>query len=773
MARIRRFVQALPMILTETLQRCLAVVLAISALLTGYSAMAADHPPAVDRDPDLHASLEAAYAARGPDYVPRTSLMDGGKARYVNRLIREASPYLLQHAHNPVDWRPWSDEVLAEAQARDMPIFLSVGYATCHWCHVMEEESFDNEEVAALLNANFIAIKIDREQHPELDHLYITATQIQQGHAGWPNSLFLMPDGRPFHTATYMPRDHFMQVLAGIGSAWKRAASRPEFETVAGNLSEAVRKFTQMKSVQSAALGEEVFALAASQLLGMHNALEGGFSQSQQFPQEGYLLFLLDHWQRTGDGASLTMALETLDAIAAGGIHDHVGGGFHRYATDPNWRTPHFEKMLYNQALLTRAFVEAWEISAAPEYRRAAERTIAYVARDMTDSEGAFFAAEDADSRNADGHLEEGAFYVWSPDQLDPLGLSDTVGLLGLDAAPTLEEGAVIHLQPGEQVDWAALDGVLSKLRIERDLRPRPLRDDKVIAGWNGLMIRALAEAAVALGEPRYSVLAARAADTIWERLWLGNRLARLWADGQPLEDGALQDHAWMGLGFTAQFDATGEQKWLDRAVLLAEAIEARFADGTGRLKMAMADGPLGPIYDSSDGATPSGESSALEFLARLARRTPSATLEGNALALRNALSGPLAGQPLLRTDALVASRILDTGETGHRRALAKGTVFAHLGRDALVLRIAPGWHVNAHEPGQDWLIGADLEGAKAEWPPGEPFEAGFSNGEIAVYNRSLTVPIREISNETLDLTLQVCSDEICLEPETATFRLP
>lgn len=761
------------MILRETLLRHLPAWLAICTLVTGYSTMAAEHPPAVQRDPQLHATLEAAYAARGPDHVPRTHLMDAGKARYVNRLIQEASPYLLQHAHNPVDWRPWSEDVLAEAQARDMPIFLSVGYATCHWCHVMEEESFDNEEVAHLLNTHFIAIKIDREQHPELDHLYITATQLQQGHAGWPNSLFLMPDGRPFHTATYMPKDQFMQVVAAIGETWNRAASRPEIETVASNLSNAVQRFTQMKSNQFAALGEEVFALAASRLLGMHNAMEGGFSHSQQFPQEGYLLFLLDHWRRTGDAASLTVVLETLDAIAAGGIHDHVGGGFHRYATDPNWRTPHFEKMLYNQALLTRAFIEAWEISGAPEYRRAAERTISYVARDMTDPDGAFYAAEDADSRDASGELEEGAFYVWSPDQLAALGLGITISLLGLDEAPTLEGGAVIHLQPRQPTDWSALDEVLDKLKAERDTRARPLRDDKVIAGWNGLMIRAFAEAAVAFDNPGYADLAARAGDAVWNRLWLGDRMARLWAGGKPLEDGALQDHAWMGLGFTALHDATGDKKWIDRAALLAETIQARFADGSGRLKMAMADGPLGPIYDSSDGATPSGESSALEFLARLLRRTPSPTMEGNALALRNALSGPLAEQPLLRTDALAASRILDTGESGRRRALAKGTVFAHLGQDALMLKIAPGWHLNAHEPGQDWLIGANIEGAVASWPAGKPFRAGFSAEEITVYEGTLTVPVRDISGETLDLTLQVCSDQICLEPETVTFRLP
>ena len=735
--------------------------------------MSAQLPPAVERDADLHARLEAAYVARGATYVPRTHLMDGDRARYVNRLIEEASPYLLQHAHNPVDWRPWSDETLAEAKARDMPIFLSVGYATCHWCHVMEEESFDNEAVARILNTHFIAIKIDREQHPELDHLYISATQIQQGHAGWPNSLFLMPDGRPFHTATYMPKAQFTQVIAAIGESWLKLERRPEIEEIASNLSNAVRRLTQMKSDQSAALGEDVFALAAARLLEMHNALEGGFSQSQQFPQEGYLLFLLDHWRRTGEDASLTVVLETLDAIAAGGIHDHVGGGFHRYATDPNWRTPHFEKMLYNQGQLARAFVEAWEITGETAYRRAAERTFDYVARDMTDADGAFYAAEDADSRNASGELEEGAFYVFSPDQLSALGLGDSNSLLGMEEPATLEAGHVIHLEPRAELQFEPLDETLTQLRTARDARARPLRDTKIIAGWNGLMVRALADGAVAFSQPRYLALAERAGNSLWDRLWQDGQLARLWADGEAREDGALEDYAWLGLAFASLFDATGKAVWLDRANLLAQAIETRFADGSGRLKMASADGPLGPIYDSSDDATPSGESSALELLARLARRQPSVEVETRALALRGALSGPLAEQPLLRPDALTASRILDAGESGKRRALAKGTVFVHLHPDHVELRIAEGWHVNAHKPGQDWLVGAEINGAKAIWPDGKPLNTGFSDSDIAVYDGNLSVPVTRSSGQTFEMTLQVCSHEICLEPETVTFRLP
>ena len=522
--------------------------------------MATDPPPAVSigvsRDPALTERLEAAYDAKGPDYVPRTHLLDaGGRAQYLNRLILEASPYLIQHAHNPVDWRPWGPEALAEAAARDLPIFLSVGYATCHWCHVMEEESFDNEAVAAILNADFIAIKVDREQHPALDQIYLTATQLQQGHAGWPNSLFLLPDGRPFHTGTYYPRPRFIQVLEAVARAW-RSDQRAGIERGAEQLSAAIRLFAPSEISTAPPPGAAQFAAAVSQLAGMQNTLEGGFSSSQQFPQEGFLLFLLDHWRRTGEPQALAMATRSLDAIAAGGIHDHAGGGFHRYTVDPNWRTPHFEKMLYNQGQLARAFIEGWEATGNPAWRRAARRAFDYVLRDMTDAQGAFYAAEDADSLDAAGKLEEGAFYVWSPAEARAaLGAEAEFAIetLGLGETPTLEAGPVAHLDPTGVADFAALDPLLERLRLARDARARPLRDDKIIAGWNGLMIRALAEGAVAFEAPEYAEAAARAAEALWSRLWTGERLMRLWARGRALEDGALEDYAWLGLGLAEQ----------------------------------------------------------------------------------------------------------------------------------------------------------------------------------------------------------------------------
>ncbi|MEM7236963.1 MAG: DUF255 domain-containing protein [Pseudomonadota bacterium] len=755
--------------------RFFGAILTASIAFAGGPAVSTN-PPAATRDPAMQARLDAAYAAKGPEYVPRTHLMTDGAATYVNRLILEPSPYLLQHAHNPVDWHSWGDEALARAKAENKPIFLSVGYATCHWCHVMEEESFDNETVAALLNANFIPIKVDREQRPDLDTIYITATQLQQGHAGWPNSLWLLPDGRPFHTGTYFPERQFMAVLSAVADAWRNPQQQPEIERVATQLSDAIRRQQTARMASSPPPDIDHFNSAVAQLAQMHNELEGGFSDSQQFPQEGFLLFLLDQWRRTGDTAALGLATASLDAIAAGGIHDHLGGGFHRYTVDPNWRTPHFEKMLYNQGQLARAFVEGWEATGDPSYARAARRTFEYVARDMTDPEGAFYSAEDADSLDPSGNLEEGAFYVIAPDVARDVLPSESdyaISALGLDERATIESGPVVHLPRGPAPDFALLDPVLEALRLQRDQRPRPLRDDKVIAAWNGLMIRALAEGSIAFDEPAYAERASRAGDVLWSRLWSGGRLARLWAGGASVEEGTVEDYAWLGLGFLSLDAATGDPVWRDRAHDLAKATVLTFDDGAGRLKMAAADGPLGPVYDSADGATPAGESSAIEFLARTAELTQDAALRIRAEELRAALSAQMTEVPLLRPEGIIGSRILDEGQSTLRRSLSSGTVEARLDHDArLTLKIREGWHINAAEPGPDWLIGARVDGADADWPAGDPLPVAFSEEEIRVYNGELELDLRP-EDRLVTLHIQTCSDSICLEPVETTFRLP
>jgi hypothetical protein len=432
--------------------------------------------------------------------------------------------------------------------------------------------------------------------------------------------------------------------------------------------------------------------------------------------------------------------------------------------------------MLYNQAQISRAFVEGWEAAGSPVWRRAAERAFAYVLRDMTDPEGAFYCAEDADSRDAEGKSEEGAFYVWPPAAVrDVLGADaeDAIEILGLDEKATLEAGPVAHLEPGDPPDFDELDPLLERLLAARDSRARPLRDEKVIAGWNGLMIRALAAGAFALATPAYAEAAARAAETVWSRLWTGERLMRLWADGRAIEDGALEDYAWLGLGMLSLYQATGEETWRERAATLARTALTRFGNGNGRLKVVAEDGPLGPVYDNADGAMPTGESSMLELLARLSRRAPDPDFPPAAEALRAALSGQLAQAPLLRPDAAVASRIIDDGESGHRRGLARGIVRAQLapGGARLTLDIAPGWHLNAPDPGLDGLAGIAIEGAATEWPEAREVSLGFADRPLRVYDGRLELAL-EPADRVITLHLQACSDSECQAPETATFRL-
>ncbi|MEL7172911.1 MAG: thioredoxin domain-containing protein, partial [Pseudomonadota bacterium] len=661
-------------------------------------------PPGSGRDRALTEALEADYRALGDGYRPRTHLVAaGGRARFVNRLIREPSPYLRQHAHNPVDWRPWGAETLAEAAALDRPIFLSIGYATCHWCHVMEEESFDDEAVAAVLNARFVPVKLDREERPDLDQIYITATQLQQGHAGWPNSVWLLPDGRPFHTGTYFPKPQFLRMLEAVRRAWDD--SREKVTEVAGEIARAVAAIgapggrvpqpgSQPGSLPgSLPLAEGVHAALSAQLARMYNPEEGGFSEAQQFPQESFLLWLLDHWRRTGEAAALGIASHSLTAIAAGGIHDHAGGGFHRYAVDANWRTPHFEKMLYNQGQLARAFVEGWEATGEPAWRRAAERCFDYVLRDMTAPSGAFYAAEDSDSLDAAGRREEGAFYAFAPqemaaalDDLPPGTRDRAIATLGGHEPATIDAGAVLHLAPDAPAAFDRLAPALEALRRYREARPRPVRDDKVIAGWNGLMIRALAEGAEAFEAPALAEAAARAGEALWAALWDDEaaRLHRLVDEaaeaGGGRVDGMLEDYAWLGLGYLALGDALGPEKgalWHSRAVALAEAADAAFGNPSGRFRMAATPGPLGDVYESQDGATPAGESAMAELLARLALRRGGPAMRARAQAIVTALSGTVAEMPVLRPDLLAAARILEAGESGARRSLAEGRLRA------------------------------------------------------------------------------------------------
>jgi uncharacterized protein YyaL (SSP411 family) len=566
----------------------------------------------------------------------------------MNRLARERSPYLLQHAGNPVDWYPWGDDAFEKARREDKPIFLSIGYSTCHWCHVMEHESFENEEVAAALNADFVSIKVDREERPDVDRVYMSFVQSTTGSGGWPMTVMLTPDLKPFFGGTYFPpqskwgRPGFMDLLGEIARVWKHDRARVDFA--------AAELFDRLKAVtgsdgrsqaESAVAPPDALAEAVEQYQAAFDRRNGGFGESPKFPRPSELLFLLREHARTGAQPPLYMAVETLRAMAVGGMRDHVGGGFHRYSVDARWRVPHFEKMLYDQAQLVLAYLEAAQATANEMFATVAEDTLSYVLRDLRDSAGGFYSAEDADSVPPEGGAKkEGAFYVWSDAEIG--------GLLGADApvfrrrfgvepdgnapedphgefrgqnllytAASIEEVSVATGRSAESV-LESLGRARHVLFDARTRRPRPHLDDKVLTSWNGMMIAALARAARVLpARPQSGAWldAARGAATfIRENMWRGEdgTLLRRWRDGDASIEAYAEDYASLIWGLLELFQADGDAAWLGWARELQAQQDARFwdpADGGWFSTTGRDPSVLLRLKEDYDGAEPSASS--------------------------------------------------------------------------------------------------------------------------------------------------------------------
>ena len=534
-----------------------------------------------------------------------------------NRLAEAESPYLRQHADNPVNWQPWDEKALKAARERDVPIFLSIGYSACHWCHVMEDESFDDEEVAAVLNDNFVPIKVDREERPDVDSIYMTVCQLVTGRGGWPLSAWLTPEGKPFHVGTYFPKRSrqgmpgFLDLLEGLSEAW--GTDREEIERRATQWTDAVRNRLEETpdSIRSREVPtSDVLESAAEASLRSADREYGGFgSEGPKFPQASRLHVLARAYDRTGREAYLDVVSETLDAMASGGLYDHVGGGFHRYCVDRNWTVPHFEKMLYDNADLPRAYLAGYQLTGEERYAEVVHETLAFVERELSHDEGGFFSTLDAESEDERGNREEGAFYVWTPegvrDALDREALDENTGTLIEDEDVLVDlicarfaitesgnfEGKTVlnvdrsieDLAAGFDLDVETverrLESARERLFEDREGRPRPTRDEKVLAGWNGLMISAYAEAAVVLGEDAYAERAAEALEFIRETLWDGEALSRRFKDREVGIDGYLDDYAFLARGALHTYEATGDFEHLAFAVDLARVVEAEFWD--------------------------------------------------------------------------------------------------------------------------------------------------------------------------------------------------
>jgi uncharacterized protein YyaL (SSP411 family) len=532
----------------------------------------------------------------------------------VNRLRDSTSPYLLQHADNPVDWWPWSEEAFAEAARRDVPVLLSVGYAACHWCHVMAHESFEDPETAAILNEHVVAIKVDREERPDVDAVYMTATQAMTGQGGWPMTVFMTPDQEPFFCGTYFPRDYFRQLVLNIAQAWRK-----QRDGVTGQAKHAAAALAENAAATASALrgqegqpdpGFRQAADAAVQALdGDYDAVAAGFGGAPKFPPSMVLEFLLRYHQRTGAQAALRMADGTCEAMARGGMYDQLGGGFARYSVDAAWVVPHFEKMLYDNALLARVYLHLWRRTGSELARRVAEETCDWMLRELRTGEGGLAASLDADSEG-----EEGRFYVWRPDELRAiLGPEDgefAAEVFGVTEAGTFEHGASVLQRRADPTEAGRLSRVRAALLAARAGRVRPARDDKVVAAWNGLAISALAECGLLLARPDFTAAARDAATLLAEVHLAGGRLVRTSRDGTAGSTaGALEDYACTAEGFLTLCGVTGEARWMELAGQLLEVALGSFGDGQGGFfDTAADDEPL--IFrpaDPADNATPSG----------------------------------------------------------------------------------------------------------------------------------------------------------------------
>jgi uncharacterized protein len=567
--------------------------------------------------------------------------------RHTNRLANETSPYLLQHAHNPVDWYPWGPDALEKAKREQKPIFLSIGYAACHWCHVMERESFEDEATAAQLNEGFVPVKVDREERPDLDAVYMDAVQAMTGQGGWPMSVFLTPEGRPFYGGTYFPGDRrygmpsFRDVLEGVSRAWRE--DREAVESAGSRLVDAIDSAVRTQATPPGATTSRGAALAGGQavletaVLGLErsfDAANGGWGGAPKFPQPMVIEFLLRQHLRTGDARPLAMARRSLDAMAAGGIYDHLGGGFARYATDARWLVPHFEKMLYDNAQLARIYVHAFQFTGDARYRAVAEQTLDFVLREMRTAEGGFASSQDADTAG-----EEGKTYVWSAAEIReelgadaPLfeaayGVSETGNWEGKTILSRVKDDSTLAKEQGvgEPDVQGRLASARARLLQRRQERLQPARDDKVLAAWNGLMLAAFADASRALDRREYGDAATRAADFLLTALRTPDgRLRRSWKDGRASQAAVLEDYTHLADGLLALYETTFEERWFVAARELMDHVLAHFRD------------PSGSFFDTSDehealitrpkglqdNALPSGNAMAALVLLRLAAFT-------------------------------------------------------------------------------------------------------------------------------------------------------
>jgi len=755
---------------------------------------------------ELQDNLQKSAERKSLQFSPRTKHFDNnGQPRYTNRLIFEDSPYLLQHAHNPVNWYAWGDEAFAQAKKLNKPVFLSIGYSTCHWCHVMEKESFEDIEIARYLNEHFIAIKVDRERRPDVDKLYMTAVMLVKGQGGWPMSSFLLANGRPFYSDTYIPPDQFLVLLKDIVQSW-----HDEHEKIilfADDLSTAVSEVMQ-KQDEVVNIDDSVLQKAAMNILRRYDSLDGGFGGPIKFPNESLLLFLLQIAERKGNSEILAAVEHTLKRMAQGGIYDHIGGGFHRYSTDTEWRIPHFEKMLYNQANLARVYLYAYRLTGKQLYARVSQETLDYILRDMSSSKGGYYSASDADSEG-----REGAYFVWRTDEIKSLldtddarlafeyyGLTDKGNFEGNNILymPVSYDEFVLNNKPTGDL-LRKIESIRNKLRKERSKRIKPLRAEKIIVAWNSMFIIALAKASRILNQPAYLIAAKESAEYLWTRQLTSDReLWRVNLNGKISIPAMQEDYACFSEAMITLYDVTSDQVWLDRAILLTNIMLDKFWDEQqGGFRMGVTKSLFTHPVDIHDSAIPSGNAIAMHVLVKLAQRTFNHRYQEYINKMLSTFSLNIHQTPDALPYMLAGLDEFLHGIAGPMDYAAHGTIRIESLHEyknnsiQISLNIAPGWHINAYQPLQDYLIPMKLMFAdnQENWKlenikyPGPILKTlGFANEELALYEDKvqLTADLSphfdtvysDIRKLDLQLQLQACNDELCLPPEKTNLEL-
>ncbi|MCZ6632207.1 MAG: DUF255 domain-containing protein [bacterium] len=727
-----------------------------------------------------------------------------GTWKYTNQLIKESSPYLLLHAHNPVDWNPWNQAALDRAKAENKPIFLSVGYSTCYWCHVMERKVFSDPDIAALMNQWFVNIKVDREERPDLDEIYMTATQLITGHGGWPNSVFLTPDLRPFFAGTYFPpedmqgRPGFPRVLQAIHTAWQER--RSDLETQADQLAKMIQKIQGNPSEKATDLSWELIQAALDHLTSRYDSENGGFSKAPKFPPDHALMLLLAEYRRTGDLELLQRVTHTLNKMAEGGIRDHLGGGFHRYATDARWLVPHFEKMLYNQAQLADVYLEAFEITKTQRYREVVEEIFQYVAREMTHPQGPFYSALDAET-----HAEEGAYYVWTEGDIrHHLGADADLFFSAYTLAPMPEgEGQVLHLAP-DPPSISVQDRLpewKEKLLHTREQREKPFLDDKIIVAWNGLMIGALAKGAQILDNPNYLNAAQLAADFLLKYLvdQQGN-LKRIYRLGQARQEGYQEDYAFLTHGLLRLYQASHNPYYLEQSQKLTARMQALFSDpGQGGFFFSTPNQDLIARSKSPhDSAIPSGNAVAIHALLTLFETTGSADYLQQARETLRAFSTPAQNTPGAFLHLIHGAQRYLEHHSIHAQQLAEqprhpvvetkltiSSVSQTALEATLHLTIQKGWHINANPASEELLIPTSLTLTDStgvalssiQYPAPQHLQFDYADTPLGVYVGAVAIPFTLASSTrslpdtlVLELTYQPCDDARCLPPITTSI---